>query len=178
MKKYIPLALCIFIAFVFLQSLPFKFTGSLETQHIFNTLADWSGFTWFGVYGGYLVGTAELIASIILLTPFAMMLANKIGVTAIPKLSEELKSTMLTLGALMAIGIMSGAIFFHLFTPLGIVMPHFDASTGLKTGDDSGILFGMACLTWLSALALALIELKNPDSCLNKIINKAIKKEA
>jgi len=36
----------------------------------------------------------------------------------------------------------------------------------------------MACLTWLSALALSLIELKNPDSCLNKIINKTIKKEA
>jgi hypothetical protein len=172
MKKYTPLALCVFIAFVFLQSLPFKFTGSLETQHIFNTLADWSGFTWFGVYGGYLVGTAELIASIILLTPFAIMLANKVGVTAIPKLREEFKSTTLTLGALMAIGIMTGAIFFHLFTPLGIVMPHFDASTGLQTGDDAGILFVMACLTWISALALALIELRNPESYLSKLLAK------
>jgi hypothetical protein len=172
MKKYIPLALCIFIAFVFLQSLPFKFTNSLETQHIFTTLANWSGLTWFGVYGGYLVGTAELIASIILLTPFVIMLANKIGVSAIPKLSEELKSTMLTLGSLMAIGIMTGAIFFHLFTPLGIVMPHFDASTGLQIGDDAGVLFGMACLTWVSALALALIELKNPESCLSKLLAK------
>jgi hypothetical protein len=153
MKKYIPLALCIFIAFVFLQSLPFKFTNSLETQHIFTTLANWSGFTWFGVYGGYMIGTAELVTAILLFT--------------------KLRS----IAAVMAIGIMSGAIFFHLFTPLGIVMPHFDASTGLQIGNDSGILFGMACLTWLSALALALIELKNPDSCLNKIINKAIKKE-
>ena len=153
MKKYIPLALCIFIAFVFLQSLPFKFTNSLETQHIFTTLANWSGLTWFGVYGGYMIGTAELVTAILLFT--------------------KLRS----IAAVMAIGIMSGAIFFHLFTPLGIVMPHFDASTGLQIGNDSGILFGMACLTWLSALALALIELKNPDSCLNKIINKAIKKE-
>jgi hypothetical protein len=107
-----------------------------------------------------------------LLTPFAIMLANKVGVTAIPKLREEFKSTTLTLGALMAIGIMTGAIFFHLFTPLGIVMPHFDASTGLQTGDDAGILFVMACLTWISALALALIELRNPESYLSKLLAK------
>ena len=149
MKKYIPLALCIFIAFVFLQSLPFKFTNSLETQHIFTTLAEWSGLTWFGVYGGYLVGAAELVAAILLFT--------------------KLRS----IAAVMAIGIMSGAIFFHLFTPLGIVMPHFDASTGLQIGNDSGILFGMACLTWVSAIALTLIELKNPDSCLSKLLAKS-----
>ena len=149
MKKYIPLALCIFIAFVFLQSLPFKFTNSLETQHIFTTLAEWSGLTWFGVYGGYMVGAAELVAAILLFT--------------------KLRS----IAAVMAIGIMSGAIFFHLFTPLGIVMPHFDASTGLQIGDDSGILFGMACLTWISAIALTLIELKNPDSCLSKLLLKS-----
>jgi hypothetical protein len=148
MKKYLPLALCIFIAFVFLQSLPFKFTNSLETQHIFTTLAEWSGLTWFGVYGGYMIGTAELVTAILLFT--------------------KLRS----IAAVMAIGIMTGAIFFHLFTPLGIVMPHFDASTGLQIGDDAGVLFGMACLTWISALTLALIESKNPESCLSKLLAK------
>ena len=150
MKKYITLTniLCVFIAFVFLQSLPFKFTNSLETQHIFTTLANWSGFTWFGVYGGYMIGTAELVTAILLFT--------------------KLRS----IAAVMAMGIMSGAIFFHLFTPLGIVMPHFDANTGLQIGDDSGILFGMACLTWISALVVALIELKNPKSCLSQLLAK------
>lgn len=148
MKKYIPIALSIFIAFVFLQSLPFKFSNSLETQHIFTTLAQWSGLSWFGVYGGYIVGGSELIAAVLLFTklrPFA---------------------------AIMAIGIMSGAIFFHLFTPLGIVMPHFDASTGLQIGDDSGILFMMACLTWLCAIALTIIESKNTDSLLNQYLSR------
>lgn len=148
MKKYIPIILSIFIAFVFLQSLPFKFSNSLETQHIFTTLAEWSGLTWFGLYGGYMIGAAELVTAILLFT--------------------KLRS----IAAVMAMGIMSGAIFFHLFTPLGIVMPHFDATTGLQIGDDSGILFGMACLTWLSAAALIFIELKNSESCLAQLLAK------
>ena len=48
--KHIPAA---FIAFVFIQSLFFKLTGSYETEHIFGTLATWSGFSWFGSFGGY-----------------------------------------------------------------------------------------------------------------------------
>ncbi len=66
-KKHIP---SIFIAFVFIQSLFFKFTGSYETDHIFGTLGEWSGIHWFGVYGGYLIGIAELIAAILLFTRF------------------------------------------------------------------------------------------------------------
>ncbi|EGG94835.1 hypothetical protein IMCC1989_2238 [gamma proteobacterium IMCC1989] len=95
-----------------------------------------------------MIGAAELVTAVLLFT--------------------KLRS----IAAVMAMGIMSGAIFFHLFTPLGIVMPHFDANTGLQIGDDSGILFGMACLTWISALAVALIELKNPKSCLSQLLAK------
>jgi hypothetical protein len=150
MKKYLtlPNLLCVFIAFVFLQSLPFKFSNSLETQHIFTTLADWSGFDWFGAYGSYMIGAAELVTTILLFT--------------------KLRS----IAAVMAMGIMSGAIFFHLFTPLGIVMPHFDPLTALQIGDDSGILFTMACFTWLSAVVLIVIELKNADSCLAQLLAK------
>ncbi len=146
MKKWFPIILSIFVAFVFLQSLPFKFTNSLETQHIFGTLAEWSGFAWFGAYGGYMVGIAELIAAILLFTPLR------------------------ALGALLGMGIMSGAIFFHLFTPLGIVMPHFDPETALQIGDDSGILFMMACATWLCTLTLIIIDLKKPDSLLKRLL--------
>ncbi|MFT6388111.1 MAG: hypothetical protein ACJAUP_001486 [Cellvibrionaceae bacterium] len=146
MKKGIIIALSIIISLVFLQSLPFKFTNSLETQHIFTTLAEWSGLGWFGIYGGYMVGGAELIAAIILFTPLR------------------------ALGALMAVGIMSGAIFFHLFTPLGIVMPHFDAATGVQIGNDGGVLFMMACATWACALALVIIDMKQSDSTIKKLI--------
>jgi hypothetical protein len=145
MKKWIPIFLSLFIAFVFLQSLPFKFGNSLETQHIFVTLANWSGLTWFGIYGGYIIGAAELLTAILLFTPIR------------------------PLAALGALGIMSGAIFFHLFTPLGIIMPHFDASTGQQIGDDGGVLFIMACVTWLCALTLVVRDWTSSVSVLKRI---------
>ena len=136
--KHLPAA---FIAFVFVQSLFFKFTGSYETEHIFGTLATWSGLSWFGTYGGYIIGIAELIAAILLFTRWH------------------------GLGAIMSVGIMSGAIFFHLFTPLGIPMPEFSAA-GEIVGDDGGLLFGMACLVWLCGAFLSVKDFKNQDGFL------------
>ena len=136
--KHLPAA---FIAFVFVQSLFFKFTGSYETDHIFGTLATWSGLSWFGIYGGYIIGIAELIAAILLFTRWH------------------------GLGAIMSVGIMSGAIFFHLFTPLGIPMPEFNAA-GEIVGDDGGLLFGMACLVWLCSAFLSVKDFKNQDGFL------------
>lgn len=136
-----------FIAFVFIQSLFFKFTGSYETEHIFGTLGEWSGLDWFGSYGGYMVGGAELIASILLFT------------------------SLHGLAALMSVGIMSGAIFFHLFTPLGIQMPEFNAA-GEIIGYDGGLLFGMACLVWLSGVVLSYRDLKNEDGILYALTNR------
>ena len=74
-------------------------------------------------------------------------------------------------GALMALGIMSGAIVFHLFTPLGVVMPEFNA-VGEVIGNDGGLLFGMACLVWLSAAFLTLRDTKHPQGTLNQIVAK------
>ena len=136
--KHLPAA---FIAFVFVQSLFFKFTGSYETDHIFGTLATWSGLSWFGTYGGYIIGIAELIAAILLFTRWH------------------------GLGAIMSVGIMSGAIFFHLFTPLGIPMPEFNAAREI-VGDDGGLLFGMACLVWLCGAFLSVKDFKNQDGFL------------
>ncbi len=143
-KKHIP---SIFIAFVFIQSLFFKFTGSYETDHIFGTLGEWSGIHWFGVYGGYLIGIAELIAAILLFTRFH-------GV-----------------GSTMIVGIMTGAILFHLFTPLGVVMPEFSA-TGEVIGNDGGLLFGMACLVWLSAIFLTIRDIRAQGSFTNTLLMK------
>ncbi|MBX2808503.1 MAG: hypothetical protein KTR20_07715 [Cellvibrionaceae bacterium] len=137
MKKGITIGLSIIIAFVFLQSLPFKFTHSLETQHIFKTLGTWAGISEVGDYGGYIVGAAELIAALLLFTKWRLA------------------------GAVMALGIMSGAVFFHLFTPLGIIMPYFDAQTGEQIGNDRGLLFMMACATWLCACALIAIDCRD-----------------
>ena len=43
-------------------------------------------------------------------------------------------------GALFALGIMSGATFFHTVSPLGI-----------DPYDDGGVLFNEACFTWATA---------------------------
>lgn len=136
-----------FIIFVFIQSLFFKFSDSFETQYIFGILADWSGLNWFGAYGGYLIGVAELIVSALLLTRYNPF------------------------GAVMAVGIMTGAIFFHLVTPLGIVQPAFN-DVGEIVGNDSGALFIMACFVWLSAVVLIIQDLTSSKSLIRSAVDE------
>ncbi len=137
--------LTLWIAFVFVQSLFFKFSNSLETQHIFGVLGEWSGLSWFAEYGAYGVGTAELIASVLLFTRWWAW------------------------GALLAFEIMCGAIVFHLFTPLGIEMPVFE--NGINSGEtDGGLLFIMACLTWTSSMILVVKDFTSQDSMLRKVL--------
>jgi len=140
MKKYFPWVLTVWIAFVFIQSLAFKFTGSKETEIIFGTIADWMHSVdalkaiapLFSAYGGWGIGLSELVASVLLFIPKTRFV-----------------------GALMGLGIMTGAIFFHLFTPLGVDRIVNDA------GDtDGGVLFYMACSVWVSCLIL--LGLTNP----------------
>ncbi|WP_191603310.1 hypothetical protein [Marinomonas algicola] len=139
-----------FIIFVFIQSLFFKFSDSFETQYIFGILANWSGLAWFGDYGGYLIGIAELIASALLLTRYNPF------------------------GALMAIGIMTGAIFFHLATPLGIVQPAFN-HLGEVIGNDSAALFIMACFVWISAVILTIKDVTLPNSVIRSMLVRDLK---
>lgn len=137
-----PIALVLFIAFVFVQSLFFKFTDSPETQYIFGTLNEWAGglglpgvFAPNGIASQYVVGTAELVASLILLSS---LLPKFRGVRPV--------------GALLALGVISGAIFFHLFTPLGVSVLNTDGTR------DGGLLFGMACGVWASAATLLWLD--------------------
>jgi len=137
MKKTISWILALYIVFVFVQSLFFKFAGSIETVIIFDTISAWMESIdslrfiapLFNEYGGYVIGAAELIASILLLIPASR-----------------------TLGALLALMVMSGAIFFHLFTPLGV-----DRIIDAAGNTDGGVLFYMACGVWVSSLILILI---------------------
>ena len=92
-----------------------------------------------------MVGSAELLTAILLFTPLR------------------------ALAAFAALGIMSAAVFFHLFTPLGVIMPIFDSSTGLQIGNDNGVLFIMACVTWACALILVWMDLKSSSSLLKRI---------
>ena len=137
MKTGISWALTLFVCFVFIQSLFFKFSGSQETVIIFNTIADWMQGIFlaplaesFRTYGGWTVGITELIASLLLLVPRTRLL-----------------------GALIGFAVISGAIFFHLFTPLGV-----DRVVDEAGNTDNGVLFYMACGVWLSCVILVGLE--------------------
>lgn len=99
-------------AVIMLQTLFFKFTGASESIYIFSRL----GMEPWGRIG---TGVMELIASILILIPRTK-----------------------GFGALLGLGLMSGALFFHL-TSLGIVVQN-----------DHGMLFGMALLVFASCLIL------------------------
>ena len=131
---YLPWALAIFVAIVFVQSLFFKFTNSFETIHIFTTIGDWMGSiglpafiaSGFAAWGGYTVGSIELIASVLLI----------------------IRRTQ-SLGALIGFVIISGAIFFHLFTPLGVSVVIDEAGNR-----DGGQLFTLAVGVFVSTILI------------------------
>jgi hypothetical protein len=140
---------------VFLFSLPYKFSGHPDTQHIFGTIGLWmqdvlsQGLgSWFVQNGAYAVGAVELLASVALLSPLVFMLLKKL------KLINQAPARELIhgLGGLLATGVMTGAAFFHLVTPLGIEVLHNGKS-------DGGSLFYAAISILILGLVLAAINL-------------------
>ncbi|MBT8115143.1 MAG: hypothetical protein KJP04_07170 [Arenicella sp.] len=128
-KKGFLYLLIAYVIFVFVQSLFFKFTGSEETDIIFSTIAAWMTTVGLGFIapafesvGGYAVGFTELIASVLLI----------IAATR-------------RIGALLGLLVISGAIFFHLFTPLGV-----NRVVDAAGNTDGGALFFMACGVWVA----------------------------
>jgi len=126
-------AVVLWVAKVFLLSLPYKFTLHPDTQHIFGVIGSWmKGFlgddigTAFANYGSYAVGSVELVTSLVLLSPVIFWLLLKVKVIK----SAPSRQVLHAVGGLMASGVMAGAVFFHLFTPLGIVVIHEGQSDG------------------------------------------------
>jgi len=137
-KKNFTAVMVLYISIVFIQALRFKFTDSPDTVHIFTTLNDWA-YNSFGIEGlflppgifnAYVIGTAELTASVVML----------VGLFSARKF-------LIPIGAIMSLGIISGAIFFHLFTPLGV-----------EVLGDNGLLFTSACGIWILSLALIIMN--------------------
>ncbi len=97
---------------ILVQTLYFKFSAAEESVYIFSTL----GIEPFGRIGS---GIAELIASILILIP---------------------RTTLI--GAIMASGVIMGAIFSHLFV------------LGIEVKNDGGTLFTLAIITLICCLFL------------------------
>jgi len=111
-KLILPWVLRILAALILLQTLFYKFSAAEESVYIFSTL----GMEPWGRIG---TGVAELVASVLILIP---------ATTAF--------------GAAIGIGLMGGAIFFHL-TRLGI-----------SVKGDGGQLFIYALLVFISCISL------------------------
>ena len=143
------------ISIIFASSLPFKLTNAPETQHIFQTIGQWlSEFLGegignaFGNFGGYVIGSLELIVTLILLAPMVVLIINKIRKN---KKITPLDSPLFhTIGGLGASALMGGAVFFHLFSRLGI-----------EVQDDGGALFYTALSVFVLGIILFLINRDN-----------------
>ena len=136
-RTYLPHAIALIAALVFLDSLRFKFTNAPETQVIFGKLDAWAAgfgagglFAQTGLFSQYVIGSAELAASSLLL----------LGIH--PALRR-----LQAVGAVIAFAVMSGAVNFHLWTPLGI-----------DPNNDGGGLFVMACTVWATSIVLIVIR--------------------
>ena len=130
-------AIAAWMCFIFLGSLPYKFTKHPDTVHIFSTIGEWlKGFLGDGIgdfftnFAAYGVGSFELLTSIVLLLPIVIWLIRKVRKQPMGNTRRKFHR----IGGLMATMVMIGAVFFHLATPLGIVVLH-------EGGPDGGTLF-------------------------------------
>jgi hypothetical protein len=104
------------VAGILLQTLFFKFTGAPESVYIFSTL----GAEPWGRIGS---GVVELIASVLLLMPATT-----------------------TIGAALALGVISGAIVSHL------------AILGIEVRGDGGLLFALAIIIFVASAAILVLR--------------------
>ncbi|WP_196886641.1 DoxX family protein [Aureivirga sp. CE67] len=118
MNKYISLLFRIVVAVILVQTLRFKFAAHPDSIYIFEKVG-------LGAPGRIGTGIAELIAAILILIPRTVWL-----------------------GSLMTVGIIGGAILFHL-TILGI-----------EINGDGGTVFYLALVSFILSLILLWNERK------------------
>ena len=116
MRRKLILVLRIVAAAILLQTLFFKFTGAPESKFIFSALG-------VELWGRIASGVVELVASILLLLPSTQIF-----------------------GAVIAAGVMAGAIVSHIFI-LGLVIQ-----------GDGGLLFALACIVFVSGLLVIALQ--------------------
>ena len=116
MKYYIERISSIIAAIILLQTLYFKFSGAPESVYIFSQLG-------IEPYGRIGTGVLELIIAVLLI----------------------LKRTSI-IGAILGLGVISGAILSHLFI------------LGIEVQNDGGVLFGMAILVFVLLLITLILQ--------------------
>ncbi|MFN0133242.1 MAG: DoxX family protein [Phycisphaerales bacterium] len=109
-------ALQLIVAAILFQTLFFKFTGAEESKYIFSTLG-------IEPWGRYASGAAELVAVVLLLVP-----------------------RLVTLGAVLSLGVISGAFMSHV------------TSLGIEVKGDGGLLFGLAIIVFLASATILVLR--------------------
>lgn len=117
-KSALSWVLALLAAVILIQTLFFKFTGAEESIYIFTQVG-------MEPWGRIASGITELIAAVLLLVPKTRLY-----------------------GALIGLGVISGAIFFHL------------TSLGIEINNDGGLLFIYALVVFLSCAILSLLHHK------------------
>ncbi len=124
LRQALPWALAIWIAYIFIWYLQYKFLGHEGSIWLFTVLTDWLGVPGYEKVMRIGVGSTELAAGLLCLYRPTQSIGGALGA-----------------------GIMTGAIFFHLVSPLGI-----------DPYEDGGVLFAEAVTVWLAGLALLYIR--------------------
>jgi len=111
-----------YIAGILLWYEQYKLTGNPGSVWLFTVLSDWLFIPGYEKPFRLFVASMEIAASVLVVIPYTRMWS-----------------------AALALGVMSGAIFFHVVSPLGIDPYH-----------DGGALFKEACTVWLCAVFILL----------------------
>jgi hypothetical protein len=111
------------VAGILLQTLFFKFTAAEESVYIFSAVGQFVGVAGVEPWGRIGSGVIELAAAILLFVP----------ATA-------------SLGAILTIGVMAGAMASHLFI------------LGVEVKGDGGLLFGLALAAFVGSLVILVLR--------------------
>lgn len=128
----------LYIAWVFLSNEQYKILGHPQAVWLFTLLTDWMHIAGHEKALRLFTASCEVLGAILVLIPRTRMF-----------------------GAILTLGVMTGAIFFHLVSPLGIDPAH-----------DGGKLFTSAVLTWLSALFILFVRRAELSSLLLRIARR------
>ncbi len=118
-------------ALIFIQTLYFKFNAAPESVYIFTTLG-------MEPVGRIVIGMVELISALLLLYPPLMMY-----------------------GAILGLGTISGAIFFHLTT------------LGIEVQGDGGYLFVLALAVFICCAIVLIIRKDDVKALIAKVLRRS-----
>lgn len=125
------------VAGILLQTLFFKFTGAEESVYIFTTVGRFFNIAGVEPWGRIGSGVVELIASVLLLVP-----------------------STASIGAIVTMGVMCGAIVTHLLI------------LGISVNGDGGLLFGLA-LTAFVGSAIVLFQRRSQIPVVGRLFQPA-----